>query len=444
MIFYWETEDYQNIVEGSSIFNADPNRTELLRHSIQDNVTDVVSTIYPQPGIVYFQLMGILNVLVNHDDDPDNLMIGNLITDHVAKGLRDNKIIVVIDNSLEAHEFYDYDIELLHAYLRNNHIPSNRIVIISGAWQAEDSYIKQCKKLNQDPMLNFCSWNTLPSLSIEGNAMHDENYYPVLTAIKDPDSKDFLSLNQTVKRHRTEHVYRAVRKGYHDKGLINASFTRFGEVHHGAHIEYVENKCLYNTENFEWELLVELHRIYPLIADKDLTMTSPDDLSGSLGMYSQELYEKSLLSFVTESEYDQDCVFLTEKSFKVMLAGHPFIILGNAGTIKHLSRMGFRTDICDINHDYDSELDHVERFKKCHDELERWINITREEKIRLIIRDMHKIRYNRRLCEKLFLLKRSQDVIDMPPGQSETLLHRETQNIVLYLESKLEDLYNEE
>ena len=64
-------------------------------------------------------------------------------------------------------------------------------------------------------------------------------------------------------------------------------------------------------------------------------------------------YQNSLVSIVTETNFNAREVTLTEKSFKPSKEKHPFIIVGAPGTIQALRDMGFRTfnELWDENYD---------------------------------------------------------------------------------------------
>jgi hypothetical protein len=87
-------------------------------------------------------------------------------------------------------------------------------------------------------------------------------------------------------------------------------------------------------------------------------------------------------------------MFITEKVFKPIVAGHPFIILGQPGILKALRKMGYRTDFHGIDQSYDEIVDPIVRFKYFHLSLEKWIRLSREEKIAAIIKSKGAIEHN--------------------------------------------------
>jgi hypothetical protein len=94
-----------------------------------------------------------------------------------------------------------------------------------------------------------------------------------------------------------------------------------------------------------------------------------------------EIYELSQLTVVTESHFDQTGgLFITEKTFRPLLVGHPFMILGQTGTLKKLRSWGFQTNFDGIDQSYDLVEDNKERFIQFHQSLTNWYYKSLEEK----------------------------------------------------------------
>jgi hypothetical protein len=78
-----------------------------------------------------------------------------------------------------------------------------------------------------------------------------------------------------------------------------------------------------------------------------------------------EHYESTASSIVLETHFDADGsrgAFLTEKTFKCIKHGHPFVLFAPAGSLQALRRMGYRTFDHAIDTSYDSIEDNTERY----------------------------------------------------------------------------------
>ena len=78
----------------------------------------------------------------------------------------------------------------------------------------------------------------------------------------------------------------------------------------------------------------------PLTIDNE---TNINQMCEDRGNVSRPYYQNSLVSLITETNFDDAEVTLTEKSYKPIKEKHPFIIAGVNGAIKGLHRAGFKT-----------------------------------------------------------------------------------------------------
>ena len=90
----------------------------------------------------------------------------------------------------------------------------------------------------------------------------------------------------------------------------------------------------------------------------------------------REHYENSYLNLVLETHLDADQsrgTFLTEKTFKPIKNAQLFIILGPAGSIKQLKKMGYKTFDHIVDHKYDTIENNTKRWDAAMQEAERLI-----------------------------------------------------------------------
>jgi hypothetical protein len=83
-----------------------------------------------------------------------------------------------------------------------------------------------------------------------------------------------------------------------------------------------------------------------------------------------EHYNNSYCSIVLETHFDADGsngAFLTEKTFKCLKHGHPFIIVGPPGSLNTLRKLGYRTFDHAIDSSYDWEQDNTKRWNQVRD-----------------------------------------------------------------------------
>ena len=110
--------------------------------------------------------------------------------------------------------------------------------------------------------------------------------------------------------------------------------------------------------------------------------------------YNIDIYKNSLISFVTETKFDEPSVFPTEKIYKPLMLGHPIILLAAAGTLEGIRSLGFKTNWCGIDSSYNDIEDDVMRLQATHEVLLDWVQLSRKEKIKRIQESMPTIEHN--------------------------------------------------
>ena len=427
--FYWDNE-YDNQWEPGVLENQRP---ELLRWPLWSKylqgAVHKVTKKYKTPGVWYVNMDGLLSNCISCWED-DRELFGKAIPKHVKQGMRDGKLVLLVDNSAEGKDLNFDEIYTLQMCMKNQNLPAGSVVFVTGCVNADNVYAQKVREMHEsgftevgDPMVHFLYLKCLESMDLT-DLDEDITELPVLEACADPDSKDFLSLNQTIKQHRMEHVYHLIKHSLHEHGLINASWIREGVRQCTQYRNEPEKdlRFIHNEKNYH--MLIHTDIVLPLTADHDFTKQHPDHLDGGKskdGYYTKDLFTRTLLSFVTESEFvQQRGLFVSEKTYKVLLAGHPFIVLAPQGTLAYLESEGFHTNLCNIDTTYDKLVTDRDRFAGAHRSLENWINIPREEKINLIKRDAWKLRHNRELCHRYMCLKGAEEVA-VPLSHSEVL-----------------------
>lgn len=87
-----------------------------------------------------------------------------------------------------------------------------------------------------------------------------------------------------------------------------------------------------------------------------------------------EHYVNSYCSIVLETHFDADGsggAFLTEKTFKCLKHGHPFVIVGPAGSLNALRKLGYRTFDHAIDSSYDWEPNNTQRWNMARDAIKQ-------------------------------------------------------------------------
>ena len=110
---------------------------------------------------------------------------------------------------------------------------------------------------------------------------------------------------------------------------------------------------------------------------------------------------KSFLYLNTETYYHNRQMFFTEKTFKPMDLGMPFILLGNPGSLERLRKLGFLTFSYWIDESYDDDISLFHRISIIIKELKKfssWDN-SRRIQVRKDMKDI--LMHNKKLLTRM-------------------------------------------
>ena len=348
MLCYFDSDTNVNLSYIEQVKNVRP-LAELKARLSASSVTYVTSKEYNQVGIYPIEVskipelwcakthIGSYNVLLN-------------IPSRVIKAAKFRKIRILIISAIEGDNFTS-DVFDGFSHLNNTvkllGLPKHSVCIVSGNLNASQQYINWCQQNSKEELIEF-----LEGVEWDGKDSHPPER-PV--TIKDY-CLPFNSLNRAHRSHRTEHLYFLAENKL--QGLVSGGAwfaTHSIDAPTYQTVEYNHYKTVL-TNN------------YPKTVDVNDLVNQVPNLINNL-----EIYENSQLTVVTESHFNQTGgLFITEKTFRPLLVGHPFMILGQSGTLKKLRSWGFKTDFDGVDQSYDCIEDDRERFLQFHLSLRNW------------------------------------------------------------------------
>lgn len=93
------------------------------------------------------------------------------------------------------------------------------------------------------------------------------------------------------------------------------------------------------------------------------------DLGNRSTMINDKLFVDTYFSVIAETWFYSDVIDITEKTWKAILVGHPFVILSSPGLYKELHNRGYKTFNGLIDESFDSIEDHDLRLKHAVDSI---------------------------------------------------------------------------
>jgi hypothetical protein len=313
-----------------------------------------------------------------------------LLPSHIVNFVKNKKLRIIISADREGGGmiFGNKDgFKATHDAMIAVGLPAGSVLILQGNKKIKYQYESWLATLNCSKMYEVQFSNHFDRIFIN----NDLPTMPIIyESLKTNNVKDFNSLNRTFKSHRAAHLYiLATQTAWLEKGIVTANELRVGD----ETALKLATILTENTSNFVKSQLIKefdqtLLEHYPLHYDGDWS------IKNAANFVNVDIFKNSLCSFVTETKFDEDVIFITEKIFKCLAYGHPMIVLAPCGTLDALAELGYMTDICGINPNYNNIENHADRFIATHNALSTWINFSLEEKIRRIESCLPAIEHN--------------------------------------------------
>lgn len=216
-----------------------------------------------------------------------------------------------------------------------------------------------CQQHNIDrESIFFISGNTIAD-TIDGMAYVCESEYLFEiqnTVIPEPTiferkTKKYTCLNRVHKQYRKEFVFNLWKDG-----LTEDAYVSYGNVinkDNRENFSVINNDFVIHQAKRIERIDHKFNLLLPLSAD-NLNTDKHNDHSVSVDY----LFTDSYWNIVMETYLDATGgVFLTEKTFKPIKYGQPFVILGTSGSLELLKEQGYKTFSPWIDESYDQEQD---------------------------------------------------------------------------------------
>jgi len=104
----------------------------------------------------------------------------------------------------------------------------------------------------------------------------------------------------------------------------------------------------------------------------------------------KKIYEETFVSIVSETIIDNNSVFLSEKIWKPIMLGHPFMIVGSNNMLEKLKEFGYKTFDRWFDETYDIAANLKEKNNIILNNLKKYENMSIEE-LKNIRKEMHEV-----------------------------------------------------
>jgi len=235
----------------------------------------------------------------------------------ILQDIRNKKAIMMImcpSEGASGTEQSINDFNILNQWCKEYKLPKESVYYLHGNLKVSD----HDKNFNYVPMDSFPGWVDYSANSI-------------IPFKPESDKNLFLCYNRRPHFHRIITVCELMRNGLTDRGIYS-----FGQR---------DNKPLMNLEsflknNYSSELSVEFSKLSQksyVEIDIDLLKNNPANL------VVPNHYKKTFVSLITETLTSDKTIFFSEKIYKSIAVGHPFLVVSSPGFLKELRNRGYKT-----------------------------------------------------------------------------------------------------
>jgi hypothetical protein len=311
-------------------------------------------------GKKYFYVINIYEPLFFHFNKTEGFK--NIDSDIINDIQNDNcKLILVQDveglSGMKNSQFeYEYEFKIVEKWCEMVNIPYQNVYYISGNLKSGIISKEQNLSINVIPITVQEAWNNV--FNFDKNVVEFK-----------PNNEKYLFLNYSrrPRLHRTFFTLNLLKEKLDECGLWSFNF-----------LEQEANRNELLSLDYTLEPYIDfLEKNSPFLIDED---NSGDNITTHVPIND---YETTFITVVGETLYDESVLFISEKTWKPIIVGTPFIILGNPHTLEYLKKEGFKTFDKWIDESYDLEIDLSNRVQMIINEIKKLKSKSLEELIEI-------------------------------------------------------------
>jgi hypothetical protein len=276
-------------------------------------------------------------------NSPNSYSDLNFLPSAMWETIRDNSnVFLLIYQATEPNTYFYYSkpwINLIE-FLKSKNILPNKIYYISGDIRVKENH--ENKKID---FLSDVNMLGIGIFELVHNSRHlkisGENFLESFELYKQTaNKKKFLNLNNVMRPNKQSLFFYLHKNNLIDDALISNLWTspRDTVLSKKDFNEY------YNYDNSDYEMFCQT-----VIKRKEILGDNFNSNQASpINFYSDTKY-----SLVSETHAGSNILCVSEKTYKPILMGHPFLIFGNTFTLSYLKNLGYETFDNKFNEEYD-------------------------------------------------------------------------------------------
>jgi hypothetical protein len=274
------------------------------------------------------------------------------VSEQVMTDVREGRAKIVLIFPLEGTSgdtHFKGDYGIIDSWCKKYSLTKNQVYYIHGNHRGAE--LSEGMDFTYIPIDSFYCW-------VPGLRQHTARYEP------STQRNLYLSYNRRPRPHRTLLLCELIRAQILNRGLVS---------YYGNNVkDSLDRVRLYNRPGLEPEARI-LDSFIPMEIDMDLGENNP------AWNIVEEHYKQTFLSLVPETLYDNDVIFFSEKIWKTIAVGHPFMLVSSRGMLKKLRDEGYYTFGSFWDESYDNIVGLGDRIRHITLELKRLSKLSPEQ-----------------------------------------------------------------
>lgn len=320
----------------------------------------------------------------------DNYEVGfRCVSEKYLDDVKNGKSKILLMLTLEGYSGSkgNYDLEIIERWRIESKLPDGSVYYGCGNQLLNQKY----KGINVVPILDFEAWNSEKHTSIV-------KYEPI------DDKNLFLIYNRNPRPHRVNFSIRLLKNDIFERGLLSLGDMNYYDDKTYIVEDYNKFQFDYLKTNAPFTINTKPNLYYNLACD--ITLSD---------------YERTFISIISETLMDVDTIFISEKTWKPIMVGHPFMLLGNKHSLKFLKTLGYKTFDKWINENYDEIEDENERRGAIIKELKKFSELPVNQLVNIRLEMNEICEFNQKHFYELYNKKYGVDNIN---GDISTLIEK--------------------
>ena len=272
----------------------------------------------------------------------DNIKIGfSCISEKVLEDVRSKKALIVVECTSEGVYqvgFPNKELRTIDKWREESNLPEYSVCALTGNLKSPD-FVKD----------NNLKIRAFGQSTFENDFLNPDylNFNQDKLVNYKPDDKDlFLFYSRAPRNHRVYLGFLLDQNNLLNFGKM--SLMKINDNREDSHLTDLERKPYFDFIKGD-----DFHIDRKLTNDENLANT-----------FIREHYESTFISITGESYPDDETCFFSEKTFKPIYAGHPFLMYNGVNSLEYLKDLGYKTFDAWIDESYDTVPTYQKRAQK--------------------------------------------------------------------------------